>query len=193
MFVYIGGVPGVGKTTVIKKIVEMSRENDLNIQGLREKDILCQISSVKTAQEYANLPMKTRAEAREKMIDHFYRIDRQDLSTIRIRDDHFTAPDKNDIYWTRPLEKKDKIHMLAFVVIIDGISSILHRRINRDFYFSKSNSLDYNKTAFHQKMEIKNAFSQARHLNIYFNVIKNKEGRLAETAEKLFLFIKKVT
>lgn len=95
MFIYCGGIPAVGKTTIIKRSIELARGMNFPLQDLKEKKLLCQITGVGSAEEYAKLPADIRAEARKRMIGYLYEVDEQDLTTIRIRDDHFTAPSRD--------------------------------------------------------------------------------------------------
>ena len=190
MLVYVGGIPGTGKTTIIRRSIELAKRINFPLQGLEEKKLLCQITSVSSAEEYARLPAGTRAQARKQMVDHFYEIDEKDPATIRIRDDHFTAPNKNGVYWVRPLAARDKLHMIAFVVIMAEPNNVFRRRLDREFLYLEPKFLEFNKIIQHQEMEVKIASRQAEHLNIPFKIIENKDGEIEETSEILLSFIK---
>lgn len=192
MFVYVGGIPGVGKTTVIQKTVELARGNNFSLQSLNEKQILYQITGVKSLEEYAQLPREIRAEARRRIVAHLYEMDKEDPTTLRIRDDHFTAPNEDDSYWVRQLEDTDKIHMLAFVVIVAEPEIILLRRITRNFIPIDSNFFKLDAIVQHQKLEIQVASLQAEQLQIPLKILNN-EGRVIQTATFLLEFLKKVT
>jgi len=192
MFLYVGGIPGVGKTTVIRRSIELAKEINFHLQGLNEKRILCQIAGVSSTEEYAKLPAEIRAQARKRMVDHFYEVDEQDLTTIRIRDDHFTAPNKDGTYWVRPLAARDKLHTLAFVVITAEPDNILQRRLTRGFFPSEPNFFNLNEIIRHQEMEVKIASSQAEYLNIPFKIVENEEGKIVQTSKLLLSLIKEV-
>ena len=192
MFVYVGGIPGVGKTTIIKKGVELAKR-EIPLQELEEKKLLCQITGVSSAEEYAKLPLQIRIQARKQLVEVLYNIDTQDPATIRIRDDHFTAPKEDGAYWIRPFNQLDKLHMLAFVVIIAEPSIILSRRLAREFLYPESGFLDLNEISRHQEIEIKIASSQAEYLDIPLKIIENREGKIKQTSEIFFSFVKEVT
>ncbi|OGZ22633.1 MAG: hypothetical protein A3E18_02415 [Candidatus Nealsonbacteria bacterium RIFCSPHIGHO2_12_FULL_38_18] len=193
MFVYVGGISGVGKTTIIRKTIELSQKSNSFFIGLSEKELLCKITKVKSAEYYAELPEEVRAEARKQLVDYLYRIDEKNLATIRIRDDHFTAPKEDGTYWIRQLEKKDKAHMFAFVVIIAKPGIILQRRFSRGFIPLGHRFSDVDEIILHQEMETRIASFQADHLQIPFKIIDNREGRTKQTSALLFSFIQKIT
>lgn len=123
MFIYVGGVPGVGKTTVVKNAVELAKRYNLSLQEVNEKKLLCQITDVSSPKEYAQLSQEIRAKARRQMVAQLYELDKKDLATIRIRDDHFAAPKEDGSYWIRPLEPADKIHMLGFAIVVSAFKA----------------------------------------------------------------------
>lgn len=192
MFIYVGGIPCVGKTTIIGMVIELAQESNFPIQSLEEKELLYQITGVKSAQDYAKLPKVTRAEARRQMTEYFYEIDNKDLITIRIRDDHFTAPKEDGSYWVRQLEEKDRRHMLAFTVIVAKPKIILHRRLGCRFIPPEPDFFDVNIITLHQDMEIRVASSQADYLQIPLKVIQNEEREMQRTSILLFLFIQEI-
>jgi len=51
MFVYIGGVPGVGKTTVIVNAEELARERKIKMEKIKGAPILCKLAGVTTVAE----------------------------------------------------------------------------------------------------------------------------------------------
>ncbi len=192
MFVYVGGIPGVGKTTIIKKSIELAKRENFPLQGLEEKKTLCQITGVSSAEEYAKLPLQIRIQARKQLVEIFYKIDTQDPVTIRIRDDHFTTPNEDGTYWIRSLNQLDKLHMLAFVVIIAEPNIILRRRLDRKLLSLEPNYLNLNEISRHQEIEVKITSSQAEYLGIPFKIVENREGEIKQTSETLFLFVKEV-
>jgi len=194
VFLYVGGIPGVGKTTVIRKVAELATRERLHLEVLGEKQVLCQIVGVQSPKEYARLPVEIRSKARKKMIDKFYEMDKKDLTAIRIRDDHFTVPREDGSYWVRPLlEDKDQLHMLAFVVITAGPELILQRRIVRGIIRPEPGFFDLNAIIRHQKIEVQIALLQARELQIPIKILENEERKIPQTATLLLRFLRKVT
>lgn len=186
MFIYTGGIPGVGKTTVIRECIILARRANFSIENIEEEKLLCRVTGVNSKIEYEKLSVEIRINARKKILDHVYEIDEQNRDIIRIRDDHFTAPSK-DGYWIRPLKEKDKLCMFAFVVIVANPKTILRRRINRGLRLDPD-FCDLNKIVLHQEKEIKTALWQAKSLNIPLKILEN-EGKTTETAKLLFSFI----
>ena len=192
MFVYVGGIPGVGKTTIIKRSIELAKREDFSIQGLGEKKLLCQIVGVNLTEKYAKLLPEIRARARKQLVEIFYNVDTQDPVTIRIRDDHFTVPNEDGTYWIRPFNQRDKLHMLAFVVIIAEPNMILQRRLAREFLSSEPNFLNLNEISRHQEMEMKIASSQAECLGISFKIVENEEEKIEQASEAFLSFVKEI-
>lgn len=194
MFVYVGGIPCVGKTTIIRMTIGLAQKSNLSLQGLEEKELLCQITGVKSAEDYAKLPKEIRAKTRKNMVDYIYDLDEKDLTTIRIRDDHFTAPKEDGTYWVRQLGEKDKTHMLAFVVIVAKPKIILQRRLSRKFVPPEPESefFDVNVIIQHQEMEVKIASSQADYFQIPLKIIENEKGRVGQATTLLLSFVQEI-
>jgi len=89
MFVYIGGVPGVGKTTVIAKVEELARERKIKMEKIKGAPILCELVGVATVAELRALPESVRRALRPEMNRRIYELDRADPGTIRLADGHF--------------------------------------------------------------------------------------------------------
>ncbi|MCD6500726.1 AAA family ATPase [bacterium] len=193
MFVYIGGVPGVGKTTLIRAIIKFARKTGFPLQGMEERKMLYQLTGVTSADEYQLLPEEVRSEARERMVAYFSELDRKEPKTIRIRDDHFAYLKENGTYFIRPYKSGDEIQMLAFVVVIASPETILARRVRELSSRPDRNFFDLNKIASHQEIELRTAFSQAKQLKIPIKVFENKKGELIQVSKCVFSFIKECT
>lgn len=192
MFIYVGGVAGVGKTTIVKRTVELACKYDFPLQYMNEKKLLLKITGVGRAEEYAMLSRRTRVEARKQMVELFCALDQKDPTTIRIRDDHFTAPVKNGIYWIRQLKGRDRAHMLAFVTIVVRPDLIIQRRLTRQLFVPESNFFDFDAVMAHQDLEIGVARSQAKKLRISLRIFENRDGEAERTSVFLLNFVKKV-
>ena len=192
MFVYVGGIPGVGKTTIVKKVSEIANGNGFPIQIMEEKKVLCEITGVKSVTKYHFLPEAIRSKARRQMVVYFYNLDRKDPETIRIRDDHFSYLRQDGTYFIRPFEKRDKIQMLAVVVVIVDPQTILKRRLDDKLFRLRRELVNRDVIVYHQETEIETASSQARQLGIPIGVFENKRGKIIRTSRSIFSFIQKV-
>jgi adenylate kinase len=138
------------------------------------------------------LPQDIRVEARKKMVAHFHEMDKNDSSTVRVRDDHFTAPKEDGTYWVKQLEDTDKIYMLAFAVIVAEPETILRRRITRNIIPLEPNFLNLDTIVLHQELEIQVASFKAKQLQIPIRILNNEDSRVIQTATLLLEFIKEV-
>ena len=193
MFVYIGGIPGVGKTTLIKEILKVAWKAGFPLQSMEEQKILCQLTGKISPAEYRLLPKAVRSEARERMVTYFYKLDREDLKKIRIRDDHFAYLEEDGTYFIRPCKPEDEIQMLAFVVHITSPKNILVRRLRKSSLQQEYNYFDLDKIAIHQEVELKTALSQAEYLKIPIRIFENNEGELLSISQSVFSFIRECT
>lgn len=189
MFVYIGGVPGVGKTSFIREVVKLSQESDFPVMGMNEKSVLRELIGVTTEEEYRLLPDNIRAQARRKMVVQFYELDAADSKAIRIRDDHFAVPKGNNQYFTRPYEISDKLQVLAMIVLI-STPDIIARHRCKDMAFRPERAIeDYKTITEHQNMEINTAIAQASCLNVSLGIFLNEEGKLSTAVKKTLSLI----
>ena len=194
MFVYVGGIPGVGKTTIITLAEKMAQENGLKLEQIAKGvDILCKLAEVATVEELRALPEEIRSKLRPEMNRQLYAIDRKDITTVKIADGHFCFFDvKGKEYGVRSVQPWDKKQMLAMAVITASHKTILKRRI-RDFAKRSDRQLDLEFIEIEQKMEIEIAFSQAERLGIPIKILTNEDGRHIRTSKALLAFIKKLS
>jgi adenylate kinase len=130
MFVYIGGVPGVGKTTVVANVEELARERKIKIEKVKGASILCELAGVATVAELRALPESVRRTLRPEMNRRIYELDRADPETIRLTDGHFVCFDvKGKEYGIRQIQPWDKEQMIAIAVVVINPGTILSRRL----------------------------------------------------------------
>lgn len=188
MFVYVGGILGVGKTTIVATILKNCGKTGLVLQGMDEGAVLRQLAGVLSAQAYHDLPEEIRANARQKMVARFYALDRQDPDKIRVRDDHFAYLRQDKTIFIRPQEADDNERMLAFIVVIVDPKEILDRRMNDRNRPERTAVLE--EIANHQNMEIQTAALQSVCLNVPLLVVENKDGEYRSTVQTILAFIK---
>ena len=188
MFVYVGGVPGVGKTTVVTETEKLARECGIKMETIKGAPILCELAGVNTVAELRALPESVRRALRPEMNRRLYELDRADPEVIRLADGHFVYFDiEGKEYGVRQIQPWDREQMLAIAIILANPRTVLHRRLKdaSDRYDRKCN-LDF--LIQEQKMEIDVAVSQAKELIIPFCFIRNEGGESPTAAGTLFSF-----
>jgi len=188
MFVYIGGVPGVGKTTVVAKTEELAQKHKIRVEKIKGAPILCKLAGVATVAELRALPESVRKVLRPEMNRQLYELDRADPGTIRLADGHFVYFDiKGKEYGVRQIQPWDKEQMIAIAVIVASPDTILRRRL-KEANDRPDRKQDINFLVREQRMEIDVAVSQAKELNIPFCFIRNEGGEAPTAAETLLSF-----
>ena len=188
MFVYIGGIPGVGKTTVVTEAEELARKYKIKMEKIKGAPILCELAGVTTVAELRALPESVRRALRPEMNRRLYELDRADFGTIRLADGHFVYFDvEGKEYGVRQIQPWDKEQTIAIAVIIANPNSILSRRL-KDVSDRPDRKHDINFLIQEQKMEIDVAVSQAKELNIPFCFIRNEGNEAPTAAETLLSF-----
>lgn len=128
MFIRIGGVPGVGKTTIIDKIVEESSRLGFPIVKVKGAKYLMDIFGVLTYEQLRGISEQERALARPEMYRRMYEEDRNDPNTIRLRDAHFTLWQGGSGFTDFPLLVEDREQMLSMVCLTAPEDAVYERR-----------------------------------------------------------------
>ena len=184
MFIYIGGVPGVGKTTVIEETGKIARKSGVKIERIQGTPILCELAGVATVAELRALPESVRRELRPEMNRRLYESDRNDPETIGLADGHFVYFDvEGKEYGVRQIQPWDKEQTIAMAVIVADPHTILNRRLkDADNRYDRKRNIDF--LIKEQKMEIDIAASQAAELGISLCLVSN-EGRESPSASEM--------
>lgn len=185
MFILIGGVPGVGKTTVTQRVEKLALKNYLRLERVYGTHILRELAGVATLDELRALSEETRASLRPEMYRRLYENDRNDIQTIRLIDGHFVFFDINgEKFSTQSIFPQDREQMMAVAVITAEPETILLRR-QKDAGLRKDRQLDIDFIRREQCMELETANSYAHTLNIPIAILKN------ETQESRYVSIGK--
>lgn len=188
MFVYIGGVPGVGKTTVVSETEELAKRQHVRMEKIKGVPILCELAGVATVAELRALPENVRRALRPEMNRRLYELDRADPEVIRLADGHFVYFDvEGREYGVRQIQSWDKDQTIAIAVVVASLNSILNRRLT-DASGRPDRKLDINFLIREQNMEIDIARSQAKELDIPFCLIRNEGNEIPTAAEALLSF-----
>lgn len=198
MFIRIGGVPGVGKSTVIRKITEAAKWCGLPVEKVKGGDYLLRLAGVSSYDELRKLPEDYRASLRPEMYRLMYEEDRNNPGVIRLRDAHFSLIDpesgKTVLF---PVFPEDKEQMLGMVILTADPEVILQRRtLDKD---REDRSLDLEVIKREQEIELATATAQAKELGQELAVVDNSmlglgvykeiinkafpEGQIASTLE----------
>lgn len=120
MFIRIGGVPGVGKTSIINSIIEACRKRGFDdVIKIKGGDLLLDILNVANYDELRAIPELIRESARPEMFRRMYQEDLKDPNTIRLRDAHYSLWNPELKQFTIfPLQPEDKEQMLNMVCVI---------------------------------------------------------------------------
>lgn len=193
MFVRVGGIPGVGKTAVIERAVELSRETGIDLERARTKEVLCELASVETVEEYRRLPLKLRKSLYPPLDRRLYAEDRLRPCVMKLYDSHFYFFDpETGNYQTRTLLPEDKQQLRAIVVLaVDNVKVVSKRRQQDQSFRLDRQQLSIGLLHMEQAMEIKVASSQAAQLEIPFQVLYNEDGDLDRVALQLLTFVER--
>jgi len=188
MFVYIGGIPGVGKTTVVTEVEELARKRKIKLEKIKGAPILCELAGVTTVAELRALPEGVRRALRPEMNRRLYELDRENSGIIRLADGHFVYFDiEGKEYGVRQVQPWDKEQTIAIAVIVASPDSILSRRL-KDVSDRPDRKHNISFLIQEQKMEIDVAVSQAKELNVPFCFIRNEGSESPTAAETLLSF-----
>jgi len=186
MFIYIGGIPGVGKTTVVTETEELARKRKIKMEKIKGSPILCELAGVVTVAELRALPESVRRTLRPEMNRQLYELDRRDPEVIRLADGHFVYFDiEGKEYGVRQIQPWDKEQMIAMAVIVASPNTILRRRLeDKNDRHDRKRNLDF--LIREQRMEIDVAVSQSSELCMPLCFVSN-EGRENPTASEMLL------
>lgn len=192
MLIYIAGIPGVGKSTIINNLI-----NKLNISGyrtisIRGLPILCKLAGGILPEEFRKLPDNIRDKYRPEMFKEIYEEDQNDPKTIRILDGHFAYYEVNSKeYSIRPIQKGDYGQMKAIFVITSETENVLKRR-KQDINERTDRSLDLDYIKEQEGIEEDEAVKQAKELNIPVSFVSNDNG-ISNAVDKIYSEFKRLS
>ncbi|MDO8660087.1 MAG: AAA family ATPase [Candidatus Parcubacteria bacterium] len=192
MLIYIAGIPGTGKTTIIKSLIEklnFSGHKSVSIRGL---PILCKLTGNISPEEFRKLPDSVREKYRPEMFKIIYEEDLNDFETIRILDGHFAYYEaKGKEYSIREIRKEDYEQMKAIFVIISEPEKILERR-NLDSKGRTDRTLDLEHIREQENIEKDEAIKQAKELKVPILFISNNSD-ISSVVNEIYLELSKVS
>jgi adenylate kinase len=123
MFIQFGGIPGSGKTSIIKEL-----EKRINVKRITGSDFLCQIAGV-SHKDLRLLPEEKRSEMRPRMFELMFGEMYSEPATLWLYDGHFCFYESSSKkYGVRPISFFDQ-KMMKFIIVIEADpNEILERR-----------------------------------------------------------------
>lgn len=189
MFVYVGGVPAVGKTSIIQEVEKLAFKQGVSLERTVGTVIMCELANVATVEELRRLPEETRLKLRPEMNRRIYEQDRLDPATIRVCDGHFCFFDiKGEKYGKRQIQPWDKEQMKAYIVVLASPQTVLQRRIKDGIERpDRQRDLDFIKRE--QQLEVQIATGQAQELGIPIGFLANGHKKSVTKEAELLLFL----
>jgi len=183
MFLYIGGVPGVGKSTAINILEAKAIQEKVKIKKMAGAPILCELAGLKTTEELRRLPEERREKLRPKMYDIIYDILKQEPDILWIFDGHFCYFDwSGKKFSVRSIQSWDKELMAGIVVLTARPETILSRRV-ADKRLDRKLDIDFIKKEIEKEREA--AISQSAELNKPIVFLVNENGDAEKIAKNI--------
>jgi adenylate kinase len=191
MLIYIAGVPGVGKTTIIKKLVDELNLNKHKSEFVSGLPILCKLAGDISPQDFRKLPDEVREKYRPEMFKIIYNKDLKNKETIRILDGHFAYYKANgEEYSVRSIQDGDYKQMKAIFIINSNSEKILARR-NSDSQNRTDRTLILEHIKEQLKIEETEAVKQAGELKIPIFFINN-DSDIEKAVNEIYSKIKNI-
>jgi adenylate kinase len=180
MLIYVWWIPGVGKTALVKVVVEELNRSWSIAECIRGLPILCELAGNISPDEFRLLPDHIRKQYRPQMYDIIYKRDLADFSTIRILDGHFAYFEvEKRAHSIREINKQDYIQMKGIFLVEWNSETILSRR-SMDIQHRIDRHLDTEYINQQLEIERNEAIRQAKELNVPIVFIDNN-GALLES------------
>ena len=188
----VGGVPGVGKTTVINKALEYASKNDFEISIIVYGSVMMEIAkeefNVQHRDELRKLPANTQKEIQKRAA---FRIGERARGKVVIVDTHYTIKTGSGTFLQGiPQWVSDGLNPKLLVLIETDPQEIFQRRANDQ---SRTRDQDAVDVLFeHQLINKTVASTICQKTGALLSVIKNHQGKSEEAGKELFEHLKSI-
>jgi len=191
--ILIAGIPGVGKSTIVEKVIELLEKDEIKVKLINVGDILFEIAkkefSISQKSEIRKcLSINKHHYLQQKLIKTINRLKRIGIDVV-ILDTHIFIKKENDVYlpgW--PLSILRDLNIDGVIIIKAPITDIIQRRKKgekiRDV---ESESL----LKIHQNLTIMGAIAVSILTGSPIALVDNPEGNVEEVVKRIVKAIKK--
>ncbi len=188
--VIVGGVPGVGKTTVINNALEHTKAEGMKITTIIFGTVMMEIASeLFNVQDRDNL--RKLPENKQKLIqkEAGLRIAERSWGRMSIVDTHFTIKTKTGVYLQGiPSWVSNALKPKLLVLIETNPEDISKRRSYDDSRLRDKENIYHLKE--HQEVNRTSAITICQKTGALLVIIKNKQGHADKAGENLFKYLK---
>ncbi len=190
--VIVGGVPGVGKTTVINKALELAKAEKMKINTIVFGSVMIEIASelfnIQDRDKLRKLPSdKQKIIQKEAAV----RVAKQSWNRLTIVDTHYTIKTRTGKYLQGiPSWVSNALKPKILVIIETNPDDISKRRSIDNSRLRDEEALDLVKE--HQEINRTSATTICQKTGALLAIIKNKQDLADEAGEKLFIYLKSV-
>lgn len=197
MFIWTGGVPGVGKSTIINKSLLSFNGSD-QVRRVKTSELLLTMSGLRSRAELSKLGYGDRSILSDLVHEHLIKTDETEPETVQIDDGHFaiTSPD-GTLRSTMPYDERTAARTLCLVLFDCSTEQIIERmlkdkteRTDRTgrytdiallsrYHLSLRAQID-----FHRDAEFQAARQVSRAMNKPLHIITNDIGELDHAVVK---------
>ncbi len=190
--VIVGGVPGVGKTTVINLVLELAKAEKMKILTIVFGSVMMEIASelfnIQDRDKLRKLPStKQKIIQKEAAI----RITERSWHKMTIVDTHYTIKTRTGKYLQGiPSWVSNALKPKLLVIIETNPEDISKRRDVDDSRLRDEENIDLLKE--HQEVNRTSAITICQKTGALLAIIKNKQGQADEAGASLFRYLKSI-
>ncbi len=186
MLVWLGGIPGAGKTTVLK---ELLAAQDGNIKRVKVSDYMLELAGLTSSGELASLSVEKRQELSLLAHQRLLELDSEDPNTLRVEDGHFTvfSGEGKEYRLVLPSDERTASRTAGLVLLESSPSNIFerlsaeasrYRERMANFGFRPDEPLEeaLRKIEEYQLMERFAAFSLGQKMRVSLRSVENNGG-----------------
>ncbi len=174
MKVVVAGIPGAGKTTVLKEIkgVKIINYGDVMLEIAKKKNL------VKDRDEIRKLPLEEQRKLQKEAAKKISK--KKDV----IIDTHCTIKTKEGYMPGLPYEILSIIKP-DFIVLIEANEEEIDKRRNKDKEIRERDAESLEEIKLHQSINRMAAIAYASFVNANIKIVKNEEGKAKECAKEI--------